>query len=121
MICLFNKISKSNTLKYFSYGLNDSSWTWHNSLFKIFSIWHGNINSSDSLDWSIQVEKCVSFMNTCSNFSSNTASWESIFNSDQSIGFFNTLNDSFSVQWFDCSQVDDFTTDSFFSELFSSL
>ncbi len=116
-----NKISKLNTLKNFSYSLDDSLWSRNDSFFQIFSIRHGNIDCCNSFNWSIQVEKGVSLMNACSNLSTDSTSGETILDCDQSVSFFNTLDDSFSVQWFDSSEINDFTADSFFSELLCSL
>lgn len=116
-----NKISKFNTLKNFSDCLDNRGWSWHYGLFEIFCIWHWDIDGSDSFYWGIQMEKGVSLMNTSCDFSSDSAGWETVLNSDQSVGLLDAVDDCFSVEGFDCSQVDDLTADSLFGELLGSL
>ena len=116
-----NKISKFDTLKNFSDCLDNSGWSWHYGLFEIFGIWHWDVDGSDSFYWGIQMEKGVSLMNTSCDFSSNSAGWEAVLNSDQSVGLLDAVDDCFSIEGFDCSQVDDLTADSLFGELLGGL
>ena len=113
--------SKSNSLKGFFHGFNNSTRSRNYSIFKIFGIWHRDINRCYSLNRSIKIIEGFSFVNDCSNFSSYSRLRESIFYSNQSVCLHNALDNSISIKGFNGSKIDYFTRNALFGENIGSL
>lgn len=115
------KESKSNSLKSFFNSFNNSNRSRNDGIFQIFCIRHRDINRCYSLNRSIKIIESFSFVNDCSDFSSYSRLRESIFYSNQSVCLHNTLNNSVSIEGFNCSKIDHFTRDALFSKNICSL